>query len=704
MANQRGPNGGGLQGPLGLDGPTFLASIGWDWVPGVRDRQMGIWQRVTLSATGPVVMEDPFVTTAVPLPRTDSAEVAIEVTVRNVSAKEQSGRVSGRFGEAAFSSEPLKLAAGAARKVRLDASNTAALRLSKPRLWWPNGFGEPYLYGLQLKFEQAAGVVSDQKEMKIGVRQVSYFVEGSRMLTLSVNGVRVFAKGGNWGMDEMLKRIPRERLEAQVRLHRDAHYTMIRNWVGQSTTEDLYDLCDKYGILMWDEFFQANPANGLDPLDNELYLANVREKILRFRNHASIVIWCGRNEGAPPPVLDKGIADLLRELDPQRYYQSSSTAGNGVVSGGAGGYGWREPRLFYGQYPVFNTEVGAAAIPTLEAIENWMPANDRFDMNFPNDTWALRCLVGGNGNPVDKPFEKMITQRYGAYGSLADFVRKAQMANYEAYRAMYEARMSRLFDPSTAILVWMSNPAQPSFVWQIYDYTLEPFSAFFGVQKACEPVHIMMTQDDFRLMLVNHSAKALEGYRYRVRLLNLDGATVYDQTRPAPLAAESKATELGALPAAEGLSPVHFVKLELLDAAGRRVSENFYWKEARQDDLRALERMPEAELEAAVARRDENGRAKLVVTLRNPGRQVAVLTHLQLRHGATKARVLPVFYSDNYVSLAGGESRTVTIEAAAKDLGAARPLLMIDGWNVKVKSSVGPAATVQTNEHARGRQ
>ena len=68
-------------------------------------------------------------------------------------------------------------------------------------------------------------------------------------LTISVNGVRLFIKGGDWGMDEAMKRIPRERLEAQIRLHQLANYNLIRNWVGQSTSEDLYDLCDQYGIL-----------------------------------------------------------------------------------------------------------------------------------------------------------------------------------------------------------------------------------------------------------------------------------------------------------------------------------------------------------------------------------------------------------------------------------------------------------------------
>jgi hypothetical protein len=700
IANQRGPNGGGPNGPLGQDGPTFVASIGWDWVGGVRDRQIGIWQKVTLSATGSVILRNPRVTTDLPLPRTDSADVSIEVTVTNTSSTPQTGIASGRLGEVDFHSSRLTLAPNSSELVRLNPQNTPQLRLAHPKLWWPNGFGAPNLYPLRLSFEMN-GAASDTVELNVGIRKVTYFVEGSRNLTLSVNGVPIFAKGGNWGMDEVLKRLPRRRLEAQIKLHQLANYTIVRNWVGQSTTEDFYDLCDRHGIMVWDEFFLANPANGLNPVDAPLYLSNVRDKVLRFRNHPSIVIWCGRNEGPPPPEIDRGISDLISELDAGRYYQSNSTAGNGVVSGVS--YSWREPRLFYGSYPAFNTEIGSASIPTLEAIQAWMPEKDLFDLNFPNDDWAGHFLVSGNGNPVDKPFQAVIARRYGAYGSLADFVRKAQLADYEAFRAMYEARMSRLFHPTTAILTWMSNPACPSLIWQIYDYSLEPFASFFGVQKASEPVHIMMTQDDFRIMLVNHTPVPLKDMRYRLRILNLDGRVQLDETSTIAAAPASTALELRTLPAPAGLSAVHFVRLELLDSKGKTVSDNFYWKETVEDDLRALDTIPDVELAGRVARRDTGGNCRLEVTLSNSTPHAAVMAHVQLRNRRTNQRVLPVYYSDNYVSLLPGERRTITIDAALEDLGGAPPLVVVDGWNVTVKAMDFPnagGARIATNDNA----
>jgi hypothetical protein len=413
------------------------------------------------------------------------------------------------------------------------------------------------------------------------------------------------------------------------------------------------------------------------------------------------VIWCGRNEGAPPPEIDRGIAEMVNQLDPDRYYQSSSTAGNGIVSGTS--YSWREPRLFYGNYPAFNTEIGSASIPTLEAIQAWMPQKDLFDLNFPNDDWAGHFLVSGNGNPVDKPFQAVIAKRYGPYSTLADFVRKAQLADYEAFRAMYEARMSRLFNPTTAIITWMSNPACPSLVWQIYDYSLEPFASYFAVRKASEQVHIMMTQDDFKIMLINHTPAPLKDMKYRLRILNLDGSVKFDQTAAVPEAPASGALELRALPTPAGLSAVHFVKLELMDSKGQAVSDNFYWKEAVQDDLRALDTIPDVELDGRMVRRDAGGDCRLELTLANPGRNIAVMAHVQLRNQRTNQRVLPVYYSENYVSLLPGESRTIAIEAGLHDLGGARPLVVVDGWNVTAKAMDFPnagGARIATNDNS----
>jgi beta-galactosidase/beta-glucuronidase len=391
------------------------------------------------------------VTTDLPLPKTDAADVAVQARVENVTDAPQKGVLKGSFGDVSFE-QSVEVAAHSSQVVKFDPATTAALHVMNPKLWWPNGYGPQNLYDLHLSFE-IEKQVSDSREVRFGIRKITYSVPDSENLTISVNGVRVFVRGGNWGLDEAMKRNPRERLEAQIRLHQLANMNMIRNWVGQSTSEDFYELCDQYGMLVWDEFFQPNPSDGPDPDDFDTYMANVRDKILRFRNHPSIALWCARNEGNPPKQIDDALRVLMTELEPTRLYQANSADGRGVHSGGP--YHWRTPREFYVFDEAFKSEIGSMSVPTIESVRGMMPEKD---WETINDDWAEHDFAKG-AQQGDK-YPGMIAARYGKVANLADFVRKAQLANYEAFRAMYEGRNAKLFAPTTGIMTWMSNPAQ----------------------------------------------------------------------------------------------------------------------------------------------------------------------------------------------------------------------------------------------------
>lgn len=680
-------------GITAIDGPTFLSTIGWDWIPAIRDRDTGIWQKVFLSATGTVVIKDPLVTTDLPLPKTDSADVSVQARLENVTDQAQKGVLKGGFGDVTFE-QTVEVAPHSSQVVTFDPKTTAALHVANPKLWWPNGYGPQNLYDLHLSFE-VDGKSSDSRDVSFGVRKFSYSVPDSENLTISVNGVRVFIRGGNWGLDEAMKRNPRERLEAQIRMHQVANLNMIRNWVGQSTSEDFYELCDKYGLLVWDEFFQPNPNDGPDPDDFDTYMANVREKILRFRNHASIVVWCARNEGYPPKEIDAALRVLMAELEPARLYQANSADGRGVSSHGP--YHWRTPREFYVFDEAFKTEIGSMSVPTIESIRGMMPEKD---WETINDDWAEHDFAKG-AQGGDK-YPTIIAERYGKVANLADFVRKSQLANYEAFRAMYEGRNAKLFHPTTGIMTWMSNPAQPSFVWQLYHHDLEPNSALFAVKKAAEMVHIQLNESNGEVEVINNLPVAMEKGRAHLTIYNLDGSTAYQHDFDVSAAA-STATSLGVVEWPAVLSAVHFVKLEFRDADGKVVSENFYWRALpeHQDDLTALGGMPVVTLETKIVRRDVDGKSFFDVTLRNPGAQIALMAHVQLRRKKSGERALPVYYTDNYVSLAAKESRTITIEAATADLKGEAGLVLIDGWNVGVTASSAVGAEVALNVDAQ---
>jgi mannosylglycoprotein endo-beta-mannosidase len=673
-------------GESAIDGPTFLSTIGWDWLAAVRDRDTGIWQPVTMDSTGPVVIRDTFVTSDLS-DNHDMADLKIGARLENKASSEVSGTVvgtitgtNGQLDEVSFSAA-VTIAAGGSEALMLDSVSTPELQVLNPKLWWPNGYGPQNLYKLTLRFEVGKDV-SQTVATNFGIRKIEYEVPDSEFLTISVNGVRVMVRGGNWGLDEAMKRVPRERLDAQFRMHALANLNMIRNWVGQSTSPDFYELADKYGILLWDEFFQPNPNDGPDVADVPTYLANVTDKVLRYRNHPAIAVWCARNEGYPPKELDDALKAKMAVLDPTRLYQSNSADGRGVSSHGP--YYWRAPRYFYEVKEAFKTETGSVSIPTIESIQGMMPEKD---WETINDDWAQHDMAAGAQRGDQYP--GILAKRYGAIRNLADFVRKGQMANYEAFRAMYEGRNARMFKGSTGILTWMSHPAQPSFVWQLYHYDLEPNAALYAVKKAAEMVHVQLNEANGGIEVVNNRIEEIEGGSVAVTVYRADSTVDSRKSYSVEEVAGSSVMKVAQIEVGATVSPVYFVKLDLSDENGKLLSTNFYWHSLVEDDFTGLKALPTAMVGVGAVSRVEGDRSVVTVTLRNSSATIALMTHLQLHRKTSGKRVLPVFYSDNYLSLVPGESRTVTVEFATKDLGGERAWIEVDGFNVDVTRSDG---------------
>ena len=696
QANGVGKNGG----ETALDGATFLSTIGWDWLVAIRDRDTGIWLPVTVGSTGPVVVKNPFVTAKLAAPF-QQADLTLAVTLVNLTDRDVKttlrGQITGATGPMAL--QYVTTLKPGETTVLLDTSTVAALHMDKPELWWPNGYGPQNLYHLSLAVD-AGGGVSDGAELNFGVRRIDYQVADSENLTISVNGVKVMVRGGNWGLDEGMKRVPLKRLDAQFHMHALANMNMIRNWVGQSTSPDFYAMADKYGMLLWDEFFQPNPSDGPDPADVPAYLANVQDKILQYRNHPSIAVWCARNEGYPPKALDDMLKVMMASLDPSRLYQSNSADGRGVSSHGP--YYWREPRLFYKLTESFKTETGSMSVPTIESIQGMMPEKD---WETINDDWAQHDMAKGAQHGDSYPQE--LAKRFGPIRNLADFVRKAQLANYEAYRAMYEGRNAQMFTATTGVLTWMSHPAQPSFVWQLYHYDLDPNASLYGVRKASETQHVQLNQENQGIEIVNNSPQALISANVAVTVYKLDGSVAAlpkDEAKLAVITVPGSTTVKAGVFSGSGLEGPHFIKLDLTDNGGKLLSTNLYWQNSgasivdHQDDFTELAGLATATLDVSAAEAVAGPDTVLTVTLKNPAAVVALLTHLQL-HKKDGTRVLPAFYSDNYVSLAPGESRTMTITAATTDI-VGGPVLLVDGFNVGVRETA-TRVPVRLNENAQ---
>ncbi|KAA6324019.1 Exo-beta-D-glucosaminidase, partial [termite gut metagenome] len=283
-------------GILGADNPTFHASIGWDWIPTIRGRNIGIWNDVFLTHTGSVTIEDPFIRSELPLPDTSSADLFVEVTLQNHKSEPVIGKLKGTYGEVSFEQE-VSLAAAETQVIKLNPATHPSLKLQNPILWWPKGYGDPHLYDVKLSFD-VNGHISDKTQFKSGVRQMT-FDEENGTLSLYVNGRRFIGFGGNWGFGESNLNYRAREYDIAVAYHADMNFTMIRNWVGQIGDEEFFEACDRHGVMIWEDFWLANPVDGPNPYDNELFMANAQDFVKRIRNHPSIGIYVGRNEGNP---------------------------------------------------------------------------------------------------------------------------------------------------------------------------------------------------------------------------------------------------------------------------------------------------------------------------------------------------------------------------------------------------------------------
>jgi hypothetical protein len=737
-------------GLMCLDGPTFVDTEGWDWIPSIRDRNTGIWQPVTVRATGGVRIGDAQVVTKLPLPETSTADVEITVPLEN----ETNATVSGTL-EASFDSVRVTKAVSIApgkNTVTLTPSEFPQLKVQHPRLWWPNGYGKPELYTLKLAVA-VDGKKSDSKDVRFGIRELTYelslldstghlervefspttakakqeqivdvthtgirnvpppdpfpsiFPEEWRdswkswvaslepgaqksaavkrledtratpYLTIKVNGVRIAARGGSWGMDDMLKRVSRERLEPYFRLHRDANVNIIRNWVGQSTEEVFYELADEYGLLVWNDFWASTQNYNIEPEDPALFLENARDTIARFRNHPSIAVWCGRNEGVPQPILNQGLEELTRTVDGTRYYTPTS---NQVNLQNSGPYKYVEPKLYFTILNHgFSVETGTPSFPTLENWRAWIPREDLWPIS---DNWAYHDWhQSANGDM--SPFMEEMEKEFGAPTSLEDFERKAQMFNYVQHRAVFEGMNAHLWAPNTGRMLWMTQPAWPSSTWQILSSDYDTQASFYAVKKASEMVHVQLDPSNYAVEVANSLPDTKAGLTAHARVYSLENKLLAEHEEKKDAA--SGTTEFFTLDLAPYLKEnVALVKLELRDSTGKVVSDNFYWMGGTSADYRKLNRMGEAQIKTTVRTAVDGDEQRVKVVLENVGGTAAIELKLTLLQEDEKTRVLPAYYSDNYVSLLPGEIKEIVVECskpAAKD-GLS---VGLRGWNLE---------------------
>ncbi len=340
----------------------------------------------------------------------------------------------------------------------------------------------------------------------------------------------------------------------------------------------------------------------------------------------------------------------------------------------------------------FATEIGpGAAVPPLESLERMLPADRLWPIN---EYWMFHA-GGGQFRDLSR-FTEALEARYGPATNVEDYARKAQALAYEGQRAMFEAYGRNKYR-STGVIQWMLNDAWPSLIWHLYDHYLRPGGGYYGTKKACEPVHVQFSYDDRSVAVVNDEQHPHEGLTVTARLLNLDLSEAFAGEVQIDLPADTVVRAL-TLPRPEGLSRTHFLVLEVTDAAEELVSSNFYWLSTQEDvldwentrwyytptethaDLTALADLPETTLALDLEPAGPDGAVR--VRVRNTGSSLAFQVHVRVEDADDGQEVLPVFWSDNYLPLLPGESRTLTAEFLHGP-APARVTLTAEAWNAQ---------------------
>ena len=656
-------------GILGADNPTFHASIGWDWISTIRGRNIGIYNDVYLTTSGDVTLQDPFVQTSLSQPDL-KATLTPEIFVQNHAEAPVKGVLKGSIGEIAFEQE-VSLTAGEKRVVKFSPEKFSQLKEQKLNLWWPKGYGEPYLYDARFEFV-VDGKSSDSKEFKVGVRQME-FNENNGILTLFVNGRRFIGRGGNWGFGENNLNYRGREYDIAVEHHANMNFTMMRNWVGQIGDEELYEACDRHGIMIWQDFWLANPVDGPNPYDNEMFIANAEDYVRRIRSHASIGLYCGRNEGFPPEIIDKALRRIVRAEHPGIHYISSSA--DEVVTG-HGPYRALPPKEYFtleNGKDKFHSERGMPNVMNFESLARTLKEEDLWPQSnkWGQHDYTMEGAQGGSS------FNAIIAKGFGEPQSAKEFTELAQWVNYDGYRAMFESRSLN----RKGLLLWMTHPAWPSMVWQTYDYYFEPTAAYFGSKKANEPLHVQWNSATDEIEVVNYSAGNHPSLLVKAQLINMDGTVAWEKT--AELSSAEDTTERPfKLEFPATLSSAHFVKLWLSEG-DKVISDNFYIRGTEEGNYQAIRQMPKVELEQIVAIEKTSEQTwSGTVVVKNNSQTPALMIRINLLGEEDGDQILPVFYSDNYFSLLPGEQKSVSFRFKDEDTRGTTPKIVVTGYNV----------------------
>ncbi|HTW48831.1 MAG TPA: hypothetical protein VMD92_12835 [Acidobacteriaceae bacterium] len=677
--------------------------INWvDWNPAPPDKDMGLWGDVTLGTSGPVTLRSPMAVTHFMDDSLKEADLTVYAELENVSDHAVAGKVTATVANIPIE-QAVTLAPHESQTVVFTPDQFPRLRVHNPRVWWPYVMGDPHLERLTMRFV-AGESVSDEQSVDFGIREITSELTDKGYRLFRINGKPILIRGGGWSQDMLLRQNP-EYLRNELRLFRDMRLNTIR-LEGKLETDDFFQLADRQGILVmagwcccdqWEHWRDWTPEN------YTVSAASLRSQMLRLRYHPSLLVWLNGSDNHPPADVESAYLRVESETHWPNPILSSASGGSTTVTGRSGvkmtgPYDYVAPSYWYvdthhgGAYG-FNTETSPGpAIPNIASLRRFLPADQMWP---PGADWSYHN--GGGDFKNLTVFDAAMKATYGGAESLDEYVRLAQTMAYDGERAMFEAYSRNKYN-STGVIQWMLNNAWPSTIWHLFDYYLDAGGGYFGTKKACEPLHVQYSYDDHSIVVVNSTWADAPHLTASVRVYDAQMHSLYSSEKSLDAPPDSS-TRVDMIPASAfpPSSSVYFVDLTLKNPGGSVASRNFYWIPAtlttfdwaktnythtpalQYANLQALRSLPPAAVQATVRENSASDGVTVEVALRNSSHALAFQIAAAIR---TKSGdlIAPVFWSDNYIELLPGESRTLT--AVLPPHTPAGAVVKVSGWNI----------------------
>ncbi|KAJ8076373.1 hypothetical protein PM082_000794 [Marasmius tenuissimus] len=688
-----------------------------DWNPYPPDNGTGIWRDVQVSQTGPVAISAPRIMTNFEKPGVSSVEVTVKVDVQNVANGTVNGIVQGSIRGPKGST-----VGGLYKGFELGGQKTTRLEfkatIQSPQIWWPKQWGDQPLYSVQLTVD-ASGQKSDvSEERKFGIRSVRSQLNPFNETTFYVNGQPFQVVGAGYTSD-MFLRFSLSRLRTQFEYVQDMHHNTVR-LEGKQEHPALFALADKLGLMVlpgweccdkWEGWSYNDEGSGVvwtDP-DYEIAKKSMTHEARMMQNHPSILGFLVGSDFWPDDRATSIYVDALKAADWQAPIISSASKRGFPQLLGPGGmkmegpYDWVPPNYWYtddgkvGSAGGFGSELGSGVgTPEKSSLVKFLTQSDMDDL-WKNPKKGLYHMSTNVSQFFTREiYNDALWARYGAPQSLDDYLLKVQMADYEATRSEFEgyAAYWNAKRPATGLIYWMLNNAWPSLHWNLFDYYLKPAGSFYGAKIGSRIEHVAYDYSNNTIYLINKSLKQSGSRTVSVSLLSTDGTVISEKSEQVTTE-PNVSKKIANVDGLDKVQSVGLLKLVLTDG-GEVLSRNTYWVSKKLDVLdwdrsewyytpvtsytsfEALNNLTKATVDVKTVSASAE---RTAVTLENKSKVPAVFLRLEVVDSQGQD-VLPVFWSDNYVTLWPGEK--VELETRFETYGGAR--IKISGKNIESKT------------------